>query len=66
MRFANGEIYSGYYKNGMCHGNGIECTKDLKIYSGEWRENEKDGKGRKSFSDGTIYEGEFKNGMFHG
>ncbi len=36
------------------------------IYTGEWWNNEMNGKGTLIWPDGSVYIGEFKNGLYHG
>ena len=68
----NGNIYEGYFKNGLRHGEGLmEYTKQRGTvadgkYQGEWVEGKYNGRGKEKYKNGNIYEGQFKNDKRHG
>ena len=64
--FANGEIYEGYFKMFLFHGNGMYLYKNGSKYEGEFNENHKHGSGSYFFLDGGVYTGEWKNDVFYG
>lgn len=61
INFANGEIYTGDFKNGKRSGKGIMTFNTGGKYDGQWKEDEKDGYGVENFKDGAIYTWEWKN-----
>lgn len=44
------------------HGNGVFTYENGRIYSGEYKEDEKNGFGIYRWPDGKIYEGQWSNG----
>jgi len=62
MKYKNGDIYSGYYKNDLKEGNGIMKNKNGEIYEGKLNKNgEIEGKGKMKYNNGYYYEGKWIN-----
>jgi hypothetical protein len=66
MKYANGNIYEGEWKNNNKSGNGKMKYQNGSIYDGEWKKNKKNGKGKMIYGIGHYYEGEWKNDMKDG
>lgn len=69
--YNNKDKYEGYWKNDMRHGKGtywlcIGKNKYRKLYTGDWFENKKEGKGIFFYKDGGCYDGSWKNSKRHG
>jgi hypothetical protein len=69
--YSNKDKYEGYWKNDMRHGKGtywlcIGKNAYRKLYTGDWFENKKEGKGIFFYKDGGCYDGEWKNSKRHG
>ena len=63
--FANGDIYEGSFARNKLGGYGIMTYATGQKYSGEWRNNHRDGEGQ--LSDGKcLYQGYWKLGMREG
>ena len=58
--------YTGDWKNGKRHGEGIYTKADGTEYVGEWREGRRDGWGCLFHPCGEMYEGEWRAGRMHG
>ncbi|KPI83663.1 putative protein kinase [Leptomonas seymouri] len=67
MVYTGGSIYEGEWLAGMRHGPGklIEVAASV-VYQGEFKRNEKEGRGVQTNADGDVYEGEFANGKPNG
>ena len=52
--------------HGRKHGFGHFFFKNGHIYSGNWKSDCMEGKGKYEWPDGRTYEGMMKNGEFHG
>ncbi|XP_041806349.1 alsin-like isoform X4 [Chelmon rostratus] len=71
MKWPDGQMYSGNFKNGLEDGYG-ECiipNKTLNkpdIYQGHWREGKIHGFGKYKYASGEVYEGCFSDGQRHG
>ncbi|OSM06147.1 MORN repeat-containing protein [Magnetofaba australis] len=71
VRFANGNVYRGYYHKGRKHGQGLFIWRDGRRYEGEWRNGRMNGVGVMSFPLGSRYVGQFVNdkkqgsGVYH-
>ena len=63
---ADGDTYTGEWKDGERNGQGTYTYADGTTYTGEWRDNKPNGQGTITYSDGDTYTGEFKDGMRHG
>ena len=64
--YSNKDKYEGYWKNDMRHGKGtywlcIGKNTYRKLYTGDWCENKKEGKGIFFYKDGGCYDGNWKN-----
>jgi len=64
--FVNGDSYSGEWKDGKYHGQGVFIFKNGNRYSGGFREGKYDGRGISVYSNGEKYEGDFKDGVYNG
>ncbi|TPX67720.1 hypothetical protein SpCBS45565_g03604 [Spizellomyces sp. 'palustris'] len=65
--FPNGDIYEGTYLNGSRNGFGVYKWKKTRArYSGEYKDNLRDGQGDFVYPDGSKYRGQFKEGKRHG
>ena len=63
--YEDGAEYKGKIKNYLREGHG-KYISDSEIYDGDWKEDQKDGKGEIEYKDGTKYQGDFKNNKFSG
>lgn len=66
MRFANGEIYEGEWKEDKYEGRGIYRYPDGAVYDGEYVAGKKEGHGSYRFADGATYVGEYVAGKQEG
>ncbi|XP_006638614.2 MORN repeat-containing protein 2 [Lepisosteus oculatus] len=69
--FPNGDKYDGECcktSEGVVMRSGIgkHTAANGVIYTGQWKDDEMNGKGKLEHPSGAFYEGEFKNNMFHG
>jgi len=63
--YSNGDIYEGFWNDGMYHGHGKYIYANGNIYEGSFKNDKKYGYGKIIYSNGNIYEGYFKeNKMF--
>ena len=58
-----GDLYTGYYKDGVKQGQGTLNMYNGELYEGNWVNNALTGLGKNITSDGTKFEGEFQNGL---
>ncbi|XP_051814997.1 alsin-like isoform X1 [Acanthochromis polyacanthus] len=71
MKWPDGRIYTGNFKNGLEDGYG-ECMTPNKVlnkpdtYQGQWREGKIHGFGKYKYATGEVYEGCFCDGQRHG
>uniref|UniRef100_A0A3P8SXH2 Alsin Rho guanine nucleotide exchange factor ALS2 n=1 Tax=Amphiprion percula TaxID=161767 RepID=A0A3P8SXH2_AMPPE len=71
MKWPDGQIYTGNFKNGLEDGYG-ECMIPNKVlnkpdtYQGQWREGKIHGFGKYKYASGEVYEGCFCDGQRHG
>lgn len=63
--YEDGTTYKGQLANGKRHGKGT-WSSDTESYSGQWKEDCRDGEGKQTWKDGRIYQGQFKGGKLHG
>ena len=63
--YMNGAEYKGQMNNYLREGQG-KYISDLETYDGDWKADQKDGKGVITYKDGTKYNGDFKNNEFNG
>ena len=61
MNLANGEFYSGEWKNGQKHGQGKFNYSDGSVYIGHFKAGKPYGKGEMKYADGGEYNGDFKS-----
>ena len=67
--FPDHTCYEGDWMNGLPHGYGVNRDTIMDdIYTGEWRDGKREGKGTEYFNypNGERYEGEFKNDLRNG
>jgi hypothetical protein len=64
--WADGDQYSGEYKDGKKHGQGTYNHASGAQYSGEWKDDKKHGQGTDNYANGNQYIGEWKDGKYHG
>ena len=64
--FADGETYTGGYKNGLYHGQGTYNFASGNTYTGGFRNDLYHGQGTYTFADGGTYTGGHKDGLKHG
>jgi DNA polymerase III epsilon subunit-like protein len=62
----DGEIFDGYYKDGMKDGMGILIFANGNKYEGEFKEGKYNGKGILTYSNGYKYEGNFFDSYYDG
>jgi len=65
LKYENGMVYSGNWKNSQKNGFGKETFKNFE-YEGEFLNNEHDGKGTLIFPDGARYVGNFSKNEMQG
>ena len=58
--------YSGYFKEGLPHGQGKYLYSNGDKYLGGWISGKRDGIGKFIYQNGAYYEGEFKEDFFEG
>ena len=66
LKFEDGSVYDGGFKDGNLHGEGVFAWVDGDLYNGEWREGRQDGYGVFVWGDGRLYQGHYKVGQRHG
>ncbi len=68
IKYKNGDIYEGDFKQGIKEGEGIYRFKPgLRVYTGQFKSDTITGLGRMEFEDKKmIYDGEFYAGMMQG
>ena len=66
IRYFNGSMYEGQFKNWKYEGKGKITFKNGGSYEGDFYNNLIHGKGKYIYPDGKIYEGNFQNGLKHG
>ena len=63
MNYANGDVYTGYFKDDMRHGSGRFVWAGGDVYEGTFTDNLRDGHGTYTWADsGAVYSGDFKAG----
>ena len=69
MKYINGTVYGGNWKNDNWLGRGTLTWSDRdsrEVYEGEWKAYKRDGGGKYKCSDGNVYEGQWKRDKQHG
>ena len=66
LKFKDGTIYEGEFKDDKYNGKGKIIYSDNSEYEGEFHNNLKEGQGIFKWADGKIFEGEFKNDKKNG
>ena len=66
VKFKNGDVYDGEWKNKAPNGIGLMIYANGEIYSGAWENGIRTGQGAMSFANGDEYSGEWKDDLFHG
>ncbi|MBR4244251.1 MAG: hypothetical protein IKQ14_02515, partial [Candidatus Methanomethylophilaceae archaeon] len=73
MKYRNGSIYEGQWKNDKRHGRGLYATQNYNnpnikgiLYEGEFNNDKIEGYGIGKYSSGDQYEGEWKNDQQYG
>ena len=64
-KYANGDVYTGAWKNGKPHGTG-KLTSGGEVYEGSFTNGVINGSGQKTFANGDIVKGTFTNGKLNG
>lgn len=62
----NGDIYDGFFSNGLRNGYGELTSADGSLYKGSWMGDLMHGRGMHRGVDGSVYNGDFMYGYFHG
>ena len=62
----NGSVYEGVFQAGKIHGLGTMDFPNRDRYSGEWRNQVRQGRGRYKFATGDEYLGEFQSNAIQG
>ena len=66
MKFLNGSVYSGQWRDGRMHGNGTIRWNDGSTYSGNWVRGKREGRGSYTWASGDRYVGGWKDNMMYG
>jgi hypothetical protein len=66
MRYFNGSVYIGQWRNGKMHGNGAIKWNDSSSYSGQWSEGKRTGYGTYTWPNGDTYVGQWKENQMCG
>ena len=66
VKFKNGDVYDGEWKNKAPNGIGLMMYANGEIYSGAWENGIRTGLGAMSFANGDEYSGEWKDDLFNG
>ena len=66
MVYANGEIYSGYWVNGIREGIGTMLFQNGDEYLGNWKNDVFSGEGKMTYANKDFYEGNWEEGKQHG
>ncbi|CAL6088243.1 Conserved_hypothetical protein [Hexamita inflata] len=64
VNYANGDVYSGNWANGMRNGTGKQIFSNGDEYEGEWMNDQYHGLGVLTFADGSQYSGTFVNNLY--
>ncbi len=66
MKYENGSVYSGQWRDGRMHGNGAMRWEDGSRYSGNWVHGKREGYGSYHWPWGDSYVGGWKDNRMHG
>ena len=66
MKFANGSVYEGQWKEDQRMGRGKMKYPDGKVYEGEFFAGKPEGRGVFKYPSGDVYEGDFVQGRWDG
>ena len=66
IEIINGDIFDGYYKNGIREGKCTITYRNKDKFIGTLKEGKKDGYGEIFFKTNTTYKGGFKNNLYEG
>lgn len=66
MKYANGELYEGLWKNNKRHGEGFFTTPSGYKYNGNWADDDVCGKGNETFPCKSAYDCNFEGGFPEG
>ena len=66
VSFENGDIYTGYWRNGLRHGHGKMNYTNGDIYEGDWVDGHRTGQGVYLTAERQRYKGSFVDGELHG
>jgi len=66
MRYIDGRLYEGTWRNDIRFGIGFEKWPNLNYYEGEFSEGKPNGFGKFHWNSGEIYEGNWYKGFKHG
>ena len=66
IKYSDGDLFEGNYKQGFRTGPGIYRFKDGNYYEGDYKYGKYDGQGIFRFNSGAYYEGSWKNGAYNG
>jgi hypothetical protein len=66
VKYKNGAIYEGDFKDGKENGYGTTKWPDDAVYVGKFKNGLWHGRGKMKWANGEVYEGSFMNGFRHG
>lgn len=66
VQYPNGDIFDGFFQNGLKHGVGTYTYSDGNKFEGEWKDNKKTGIGKMTYGAYAEYNGHFENGKRDG
>lgn len=66
VKYKNGAIYEGDFKDGKENGYGTTKWPDGAVYVGKYKNGLWHGRGKMKWANGEVYEGRFMNGFRHG
>ena len=62
MKFKDGSVYKGQFKDGLMHGKGIMKYANGNVYNGLWKDDWEHGQGIMTYANGNVYEGLWQEG----
>eukprot|EP01035_Chromulina_nebulosa_P039141 gene39141-52896_t len=65
FKYANGDVYEGYWAHDKKFGYGVMKCPHKGLYSGDFREDVPWGKGVYHQENGDVYEGEVRKSLYH-